>query len=225
MLRRAEGKERLTSVEVSYEISILRPGMLDIAKRLLAVMAYAPDGIQHEELENIFPVDSHVAAAELRKAGLAFDESNRFRVLAPLREHVREKHPPLPADLKRLVDFYVNLAVAEGSKVGGKGGSGAIRRIAPQVANIESSLLQAFQSSDSAPAIRGALALVDFTRLTGIGSSQALEKAALAAHNLDKPQTEADCIRGLGDVALGRANYRDGSSALRGGAAALPPGG
>jgi tetratricopeptide (TPR) repeat protein len=209
MLRRPEGRGRLTNVEVSYEISIKGPRMTDEGRRLLALMAYLPEGVAPEELEQICSMERcYRAALVLRKAGLAFDESGRLRVLAPLREYVRRKHPPDPVDLKRLSDFYVDLAIVEGSRIRSKAGSEAIHRLAPQVANIESVLLQGLQSSDPEPAIRGALALVDFTRFTGIGSSQVLEDAALVAQNLERAQTKAGCFKGLGDLALGRGDRK-----------------
>jgi tetratricopeptide (TPR) repeat protein len=209
MLRRPEGIGRLANVEVSYEISIKGPRMTEEGRRLLALMAYLPEGVTPEELEQICSMEgSYRAALVLRKAGLAFDESGRLRVLAPLREYVRRKHPPGEIDLKRLSEFYVNLAIVEGSRIRSKAGSEAIHRLAPQVANIDSVLLQGLKSNDPGPAIQGALALVDFTRFTGIGSSQALEDAALVAQRLGRAQTEAGCLKGLGDLSLGRADRK-----------------
>jgi hypothetical protein len=82
------------SIEVSYETSISGRRMTDNARRLLKLMAYLPNGVAPEELERIFPVDCLGAASVLRKAGVGSDESGRLRVLAPLREYLREKHPP-----------------------------------------------------------------------------------------------------------------------------------
>jgi hypothetical protein len=100
MLKRGDAKERLTNLELSYEISIADDRMTDEGRRLLALMAYLPKGIGPEELASIFPVDSNRAASVLRKTGSAFDESGGLRVLAPLREYVLRKHPPNQDDLK-----------------------------------------------------------------------------------------------------------------------------
>jgi hypothetical protein len=100
MLKRGDAKERLTNLELSYEISIAGDRMTDEGRRLLALMAYLPKGIGPEELASIFPVDSNRAASVLRKTGSAFDESGGLRVLAPLREYVLRKHPPNQDDLK-----------------------------------------------------------------------------------------------------------------------------
>jgi hypothetical protein len=94
---------------------------------LLGLLAHLPNGIALEELAHILPSDSNQAASALRKTGLAFDESGRLRVLAPLREYVLRKHPPTEEDLKRLVGYYANATVAEGSKVGREGGRVPLR--------------------------------------------------------------------------------------------------
>ena len=98
MLKRGDAKEKLTNLELSYEISIEASRMTDEGRRLLALMAYLPNGIGQEELARIFPVDSDRAASVLRKTGLAFDESGGLRVLAPLREYVlrRSAQPGRP---------------------------------------------------------------------------------------------------------------------------------
>jgi tetratricopeptide (TPR) repeat protein len=207
MLQRAHGNERLTNIEVSYETSISGNRMTENARRLLKLFAYLPNGVTPEELDRIFPIDCDEAPGVLRKAGLAFDEPGRCRVLAPLREYVREKHPPDPDDLKRLIDFYLERAIAEGSKVGFSGGSDAILRIAPQLANLEGAILQGLQSDHSEKAIKAALALATFARLTRLGSSQALEKAASKAQTLGESQTAADCIRSLAGIALARSQH------------------
>lgn len=186
MLKRAGGMERLTNLELSYEISIGASRMTDEARRLLGLLAHLPNGIALEELAHIFLSDSNRAASALRKTGLAFDETGRLRVLAPLREYALRKHPPTEEDLKRLVGFYAVVTVAEGSKFGREGGSGSIARIASQVANIEEAILQGIQFSDPGPALKAALDFANFTKLTGMASTEVFEKAASIAKTLGK---------------------------------------
>jgi tetratricopeptide (TPR) repeat protein len=97
----------------------------------------------------------------------------------------------------------------KGPKVLGKERSRVVRRIASQWANIESALLQGLQSSNPESAIRGALALVEFIRSTGTGSSEVFENAAAAAKRLGDARAEAECIKGLSDIALGLGDYEE----------------
>jgi tetratricopeptide (TPR) repeat protein len=131
-----------------------------------------------------------------------------LRVLAPLREYVFLKHPPNQDDLKRLVDFYAELAVSEGSTVGRDGGLNAIARITPQMGNIEGAILQGIQSSDPEPALgAAALGLANFSKLTGLGSTKVLEKAASKAKALGDEKTMAHCFKSLGEIWFARSDH------------------
>ena len=207
MLRRADANERLTNIELSYEISIKGPRMTEEARQLLSLIAYLANGVSPEELERICPTHSRRPTSVLRKAGLAFDESGRLRLLAPLREYVRRQHLPKVDDLAALVDFYVEFAVAEGYKVGAEGGSEAIRRIAPRVANIETAIIVGLESGNPEAEIAAALAMGEFTRFTGLGSFQPLENAAFIAQKSGKVASAANCVKKLGDVALARSDH------------------
>jgi tetratricopeptide (TPR) repeat protein len=207
MLRRADANERLTNIELSYEISIKGPRMTEEGRQLLSLIAYLPNGVSPEELERIYPTHCRRAVSVLRKAGLAFDESGRLRLLAPLREYVRRQHLPKVDDLAALVDFYVEFAVAEGYKVGAEGGSEAIRRIAPRVANIETAIIIGLESSNPEAEIAAALAMGEFTRFTGLGSFQPLENAAFIAQKSGKIANAANCAKKLGDIALARSDH------------------
>ena len=59
---------------------------------------------------------------------------------------------------------------------------------------------------------------------TGLGTSASLQALADAHHRAGDVQGEANCIKGLGDIALARASTTEARAPLRGGAAALPAG-
>lgn len=110
-----DGDTRLTNLHVSYELSI---GVLSpAAKRLLSVLAMLPDGVAYRDLEGVF-ADPDEAADELRRRALVFDEGQRLRMRAPLREYVSAEHAPGPDDGRRVVGHYLALAGSEGAKVG-----------------------------------------------------------------------------------------------------------
>ncbi len=85
MLKRSGGEDRLDNLEVSYEISIHGKRMDEAGRSLLKVLSLLPAGVAHDDLPAILPHADRGPASTLRKAGLAFDEAGRIRVVAPLR--------------------------------------------------------------------------------------------------------------------------------------------
>ena len=112
MLQRAEGQDRLTNIELSYEISLTGKRMTEAAHRLLRLLALLPDGLAYHDLSVVMPDQAEAAASVLRKAGLGLDEAERLRLLKPLRDYIRDKrlrdkHLPQPDDQARLVKHFV----------------------------------------------------------------------------------------------------------------------
>ena len=209
MLQRAGGRDRLTNIELSYEVSWTGPRMTSAGRRLLSLLALLPAGVAHADLGTILPQVATPAAATLRKAGLAFDEAQRLRVLAPLREHVRVRHPPDDADLQRMRSHFIALAAEFGDKLGGAEGGAAAARLLPEAQNIEAMLLGALQDSAATASIAAAIAWAEFVRFVGVGSAAPLEAAATAAERAGDLLVQAKCITSLGDVALQRSDHDD----------------
>ena len=137
MVARLGGDVRDTSLEVSYETSYSSRRMDNGAKALLSACGDLPDGVAHTDLDAISP-EGRRAASILRKVGLAFDDANRLRLLAPVREFARLRHPPRLEDRLRVMKHYFSLAIEHGDQIGHEGGSEAVRRLSSEVANIES---------------------------------------------------------------------------------------
>jgi tetratricopeptide (TPR) repeat protein len=206
ILRRAGADHRLLNVEVSYEISIRGPRMTPEALRLLTLLGCLPDGVAHEDFEVICPGCGTRAAAILRKVGLAFDETSRLRVLAPLRECLQRKHPPPPDHLGLVLGHYLGLAISYGKKAGGEGGAEAITRLTPETGNLDVMILRGLDGPQPELAIRAALSLGEFIRFTGLGSTVQLEKAATLTQRQDSRELLADCCCRLGEIALARSD-------------------
>src|SRR5215831_17082711 len=79
----AEVQDRLTNIELSYEISLTGKRMTEAAHRLLRLLALLPDGLAYHDLSVVMPDQAEAAASVLRKAGLGFDEAERLRLLNP----------------------------------------------------------------------------------------------------------------------------------------------
>jgi tetratricopeptide (TPR) repeat protein len=206
LLRRADGKERLTNLEVSLELSIQGPRMTEPAQRLLSLLGVLPDGIAREDLNEVLPEEGETAAAILRKVGLAVAGDTRLRVLAPVREHVGRQHPPAFEDLSLIISHYLNLA-GVGRKVGAEGGAEAIERLTPETGNLESIVLYELDGADPVPAIQATFALSKLYFFTGLGTISLLERARDVARQITNEELEAACIQSLGDIALDRFDH------------------
>jgi tetratricopeptide (TPR) repeat protein len=206
MLQRAGGEHRLTNLELSYEISIRGPRMTDSARSFLALLVLLPDGMAHHDLAGAFH-ERLADASILRKTGLAFDEADRLRVLAPLREYVSRRYPAATADCESLQSHFVSLAFSHAGAVGWTGGAEAVEMLRPEVGNIELMLLAGLEGPDAERAIDAAKDWGEFVRFTGLGSDQPIKAAAHSAKSRSMTQKQANCIRSLGDIALGRSDH------------------
>ncbi len=206
LLRHADGKERLTNIEVSLDLSMNGPRMTPAARRLLSVLAFLPDGVAHEDLEVLMPGEAGKAAAVLRKVGLGLDQGNRLRVLAPVREYVRGKQEPEAEDLDRAVDHYLKLA-GKGALLGWPGGAEASRKLVQELGNLDSMISKGLERAASEPAILAARDLGRFVRFSGWGSREGLERAIAAARSSGRQDLEAKCEESLGDIAYYRSDH------------------
>ncbi|MHB1556251.1 MAG: tetratricopeptide repeat protein [Isosphaeraceae bacterium] len=187
MLQRAGGEDRLTSVDRSIELSITSPAMTPDSLRLLALLGVLPDGIAWSHLGAVLPGVGETAAANLRRLALAYDESGRLRVLAPIRESVHRAHLPSSLDHAGAVTFYAKLIETEVWRFDKGEGKAAVRLLAPELANIEMALSAGLESADPIAAIRGTIGLAELIRFTGLGSPGLLDRAEQIGRALLSP--------------------------------------
>lgn len=206
MLQRAGGRERLTNLELSLELSIQGPRMTEPAKRLLSLLGLLPDGMAREDLLQLLPEEGEEAASVLRKVGLAIPHDVRLRVLAPVREHVQRRHPSQLEDLERILDHYLSLAKL-GRRVGGEGGAEATQRLASEIGNLEAMTLRALERSDPVSGIQAAQDLGTLFKFTGFGSTNTLEIARQSAAAVEKTELAAACTLLLGNILLDKYNH------------------
>jgi tetratricopeptide (TPR) repeat protein len=215
MLSRGTGDDRLLSLAVSLELSITGPLMTDEARRLLSLLGVLPDGISHQDLELILPGIAERGASILRKVGLAFDERQRVRCLAPVRDYAASAHPPIQDDVTQAVAHYISLVQDLGRRVGKEGGAEAVVRLVAESANVEAMILAGLSGERPRASIEGALALVQFTRFTGIGSTRVQAASCAAASRLNDPSLHAQCIHGLGLIAFSRSDHEGARARLK----------
>lgn len=210
LLRYSTGVDRMTDMGLSLELSIDGPRMTLDARRLLSLLGVLPDGIAWADLEAVMPGSRRGAARTLRRVGLAYDEAERLRVLAPIREHAKLRHPPAEADLMCAIHFYLRQAETLGNRVGWDGGADAAKILSKQGANYDAMIRQGLLRSETrASAVDATRALGEFSRFTGLGSGvcELLRLAASAASAEGDKLREAWCIFKLGDNLFSASDY------------------
>jgi tetratricopeptide (TPR) repeat protein len=207
MLARMSGDRRELSVAVSVEASVTSPLMTAAARRLLTVLGVLPDGIADEDLDTLLPADALAAAAVLRQLGLAFDETERLRTLAPIREHIAAGHPPAPADLDTAIGHYVQLAATAGNQVGGSQGAQAVTRLQADTGNITAMLGHAIAREQAAELASALAGLAEYWRFTGVTQPQLARQAldVITAHGT--PPQQAETFFSLGVLAYNRSDH------------------
>jgi tetratricopeptide (TPR) repeat protein len=207
MLQRMGGGRRELSVAVSVEASVTAPLMTVSARRLLALLGVLPDGVTRDDLTDLLPGGGRGAAAVLRQLGLAFDEGNRLRTLAPVREHVATAHPPESLDLTRAVTHYAQLAAALGDQVGRRDGAQASTRLQAESGNIAAMLRHAEAHGQIDQLVAAVCGLAVYWRLTGLSQPTVLRAAEQVIAAYGTPWHRARTGRALGDLALSRFDH------------------
>ena len=206
MLQRMGGVRRELSVAVSVEASVTAPLMTAPAARLLSLLGVLPDGVARDDLSALLPDSGLAAAAVLRQLGLAFDEGDRLRTLAPIREHVAAAHPPDPRDLDQAISHYAQLATT-GCRVGGSDGARAAAGLQADTGNIAAMLERAAADGRIDELADGLVGLAEYWRFTGFTQPALVNIAehAIQAHGTTFQQATTWGV--LGDLAHSRSDY------------------
>ncbi|HVS41316.1 MAG TPA: toll/interleukin-1 receptor domain-containing protein [Candidatus Dormibacteraeota bacterium] len=209
LLERGPGDHRLLSLATSLELSISGARMTEEGRRLLSLLGVLPDGIVHADLDTLMPGAGDRAATVLRQVGLASDSGGRLRTLAPIREYVHGRYAPASADLATAIARYTSLATSLGAKVGAVGGAEAVARLAVESANVEGMVRAGLVGATSRASVEAAIAMGEFTRLTGVGSTGLLEEARATVERLGDPDLglQARVLRKFGDIARARSDH------------------
>jgi nucleoside phosphorylase/tetratricopeptide (TPR) repeat protein len=206
--REGAAAERLPTWSVALELSIGSTRMTSPAKRLAALLAALPDGIAEADLDKVFPGEP-AAIPLLIELGIAYREGRRLTVFAPIREYLAESHPPGAADLERAMEHYGELARALGLKVGRSGGAEAVERLGSETANLDAMIRRGLAQGQGTRWIDVTILLTRFARFSARVLPSPLSAAREAARALGDVGREADCLQGLGDIALSRGKPGD----------------
>jgi tetratricopeptide (TPR) repeat protein len=207
MLTRMGGERRELSVPVSIEASITCPLMTSAARRLLGLLGVLPDGIARDALTALLPQAGLAAAAVLRQLGLAFDEGDRLRTLAPIREYVATAHPPEPGDLHQAAGHYAQLAASAGDQVGRGEAATAIARLQAETGNLTTMLNRAAADGRTQELTSALEGLAKYWRFTGYTQPQLAQAVRAAIIERGTPSQQARTWYALGTLALRRSDH------------------
>ena len=197
---------RLTSLPHSIELSLKSSRMTDTAHRLFRLLGQLPAGIVAEDRDELLGAGGFDGEEALLRIGIAVERGNRLDLLSPIRDHARRHHPCRPPDDAAWPAFYLGLVRRLGETIGTTAGAGVMTRLQSEFANITEAIRAVLAANRREEAMA---ALAGFGRLTYFASIPApiLNDLADRCRAVGDVLGEANCIKGLGDIALARSDH------------------
>ena len=205
--RRQVEPSRLTSLEISLELSFNSQRLGDAGRRLFSILGQLPAGIGAEDLSALLGDSAFDAQHGLLSCGLAFERSGRFDLLPPVRDHARRLHPPTDSDASLWQDHFLGLAQEHGDRIGTAAGTGSMSRLATELPNLDAAQRAAILNGDLKATLAGLFGISLVMRFTGLGSLTTIRELATACRAAGNAGGEANCIKSLGDIALARSDH------------------
>ncbi|MBB6251255.1 tetratricopeptide repeat protein [Nitrospirillum iridis] len=206
LLRLGRAANRETDFTTSVSLSLESPRLTPDGRRLLGLLGRLPDGLARSLRDDLLGQNAAAAATSLVQLALAREEKDRLRLLVPVREVVRARVTPSPADAAALHDAMIALAEL-GDQLGREDGQDAAARITVEFQNINSVLDMVLDDDGCQRAIDAIVSLAQFQRFSGAGTPELLERAVGRAQALNDTRRQARCIKSLGDIALARSDH------------------
>lgn len=190
ILKRPDASEgRLTSVRASLSLSLKGPELERhiMARRLLAILAYLPAGIEPGKVTRLLgerggvsKTKAFAAVNVLKRFKLVESRlDDRLRMLTPLRECIKLDVPITRKDRERLFSYYLGLA--EKSSAAGKPNWLLVKEsVESEADNLDSicELAIPYDRSTDDHLVDAMCGLADLARHTGMAGITSLEKAA-----------------------------------------------
>ncbi|HMK78378.1 MAG TPA: tetratricopeptide repeat protein [Xanthobacteraceae bacterium] len=205
--RRGVEPSRLSSLEVSLELSFQSARLGDQGRRLFSILGQLPAGIAPDDLSTLLGDAAFEARQGLLSTALGTERADRLDLLPPVRDHARRQHAPSDDDADRWRKHYLGLARDIGGRIGGPEGGAAVRRLSPELPNLDAAQSAALTARQLPQAIEASAGITVLLRFTGLGTSATIRKLATAAHEAGDTRGEANCIRDLGDIARDRSDH------------------
>ncbi|KAJ7512169.1 hypothetical protein B0H11DRAFT_1950127 [Mycena galericulata] len=205
----SDGFDKLSNLDKSIMVSISSTRMTanPNALRLLGILALLPDGVSSADLEqmNLPLPDLARCTSTLMRCALTYLDNGRprFRVLAPIREYVRQRCPPDEALRRPMLAYFYSLAdLFNGPEFLSHA---LIQRISSDLGNLRSIALYAISGDKGNPvrddlvqAFRCIVKLAGFTYLTTLGSMDGLDSLQEIVETLGDPQLCGQYLHWIG---------------------------
>ncbi|KAJ6627908.1 hypothetical protein B0H10DRAFT_316633 [Mycena sp. CBHHK59/15] len=171
----SDGPDKRSNLDTSIMLSISSPRMHASpgSQQLLGLLSLLPDGISDNELlQSNLPI-SGIARCKstLIRTSLAYlERDGRIKVLVPIREYVRQFHPPSPEMIRPLRHHFHNLIILW-EEYRHRSSSSVVPRIASNVGNIHALLSHGLKTDtfDLKDTIKNIINLDSFCRISGRG--------------------------------------------------------
>ncbi|KAJ7765322.1 hypothetical protein B0H16DRAFT_416636 [Mycena metata] len=177
----SEGPDKRSNLDLSIRISLSSPRMLESpgAHSLLSLLSLLPDGISDPDLlQSDLPIaDMGRSKATLLRTALAYvDHDKRLRVLAPIREYIKQHDPP-PRSLCRPLRQHFHGLLTLWKDYQHLSTAGITQRMAANVGNLHSVLTCGldWDEPDLAETLQSIIRFDSFSRVSGRRSSGMLE--------------------------------------------------
>ncbi|MGD0334467.1 MAG: tetratricopeptide repeat protein [Xanthobacteraceae bacterium] len=205
--RRGVEPSRLTSLDISLELSFNSRRLGAAGRRLFSILGQLPAGIGADDLNALLGNEAFEAWHGLLSCGLAFERGGRLDLLPPVRDHARRQHPPAEEDAALWRHHFLALARDHGSRIGKAEGAGSVQRLAAELPNLDAAQRAALSNEDLKAALSAVYGIAVTMRLTGLGSPLTIRELATACATNGNILGEATCIESLGDIALDRSDH------------------
>jgi tetratricopeptide (TPR) repeat protein len=206
--RRGIEPSRLSSLEVSLELSFQSRRLGDAGRRLFSILGQLPAGIAPEDLKGLLGDAAFEARQGLLSTALAIERGNRLDLLPPVRDHAVRLHQPGAADENRWWAHYLALARDQRRSFERAEGADALRRVANELSNLEAALRAAIAAGTLELAIAARGGIVSAMVATGLGSPAYLRDLADACRAAGDLRGEAGVLDATGFVAFYRSDYQ-----------------
>ncbi|KAL5486213.1 hypothetical protein ACEPAI_7258 [Sanghuangporus weigelae] len=196
----SSGEDPTHSLEVSIQLSLDSPRMKGDpdAGIMLSVLALLPDGLREEDLDRVVPHLKHRQNGRLTliKTALAYKESGRLKVLAPIRTYITgsEKYKLQSQFIKPLEKhFWGFLSIARSDQRDTE----SFKRVFSELGNIECLIIRAFDDAlDPFAAVSASISLAQFFLQTALVMPRLtqLQRALQLSELMENDKLKADCI-------------------------------
>ncbi len=193
---------REESIIVAYEVafSALSPQ----TAQALSVLSCLPAGLHESDADAILPGGS-LSIGKLISSAVSSYSNDRLTMLKPLRDHIEKAHTPTEDEYRKACEYFLALS-ATGSEIGVFKTSETVARLTAEQANLLWAVGRGLDFGYE-NALDAAVGLAAYGTYVGLDVSDLVNRALEEGRRRGDRLRQANCLKGLGDIARVRSNY------------------